>query len=105
VYINNTPNTARTVTEKNLIVSHVKRLLRRHPDLTAAGKAVIQVKMAKKSPAAHSTPKWAMEPSPAVSHLVGVDEPQREAEEVAPQRVPPAGGALLRRLRRTYLVG
>jgi hypothetical protein len=35
----------------------------------------------------------------------GVDEPQREAEEVAPQRVPPAGGALPRRLRRTYLVG
>jgi len=30
-----------------LMVSHVKRLLRRRPDLTAAGKAVIQVKMAR----------------------------------------------------------
>jgi hypothetical protein len=59
------------------MVSHVKRLLRRHPDLTAAGKAMIQVKMTRKSPAAHSTPKLAIELSPAVSHLVGVDEPQR----------------------------
>jgi hypothetical protein len=68
LYIYNAPNTTRTAAEKNLIVSHVKRLLRRHPDLTAAGNAVIQVKMAKKSPAAHSTPKLAIELSPAVSH-------------------------------------
>jgi hypothetical protein len=48
VYIYNAPNTTRTAAEKNLMASHVKRLLRRYPDLTAAGKAVIQVKMARK---------------------------------------------------------
>jgi len=47
VYICNAPNTTRTAAEKNLMVSHVKRLLRRHPYLTAAGKAVIQVKIAR----------------------------------------------------------
>jgi hypothetical protein len=78
VYIYNAPNTTRTAAEKNLIVSHVKRLLRRHPDLTAAGKAMIQVKMARKSPAAHSTPKLAIELSPAVSPLgTGSDKPGR----------------------------
>jgi len=58
----------RVAVEKIFIASHVARLLALHPALTAAGKAVIHVKIAAKRPAAHSTPNWAMEPSPAVIH-------------------------------------
>jgi len=48
--------------EKTFTTSHVARLLALHPALTAAGKAVVHVKIAAKRPAAHSTPNWATEP-------------------------------------------